>query len=254
MITLSTTVYRLARAATTPGNPAAVTITTNGGGNRYAAWPYGCALISPPAWEALGRPHDGAWSILPNTALTPRRASEGFTVDAAARMLPLLDHTADRSRLRIAAGPVAERLPHAPMADRRPQRRPGMGTRRDPPRLRAAPARPHLHHPRPTTNRSRTPMPTPINAFTETGALLAILSDDPSEARRLITDMSPSERVTFAEQLTRLRDMLSDYCKVCDTLTPLSESFIIDAFSVDHRHVCRTCAEAARARREGEAP
>jgi hypothetical protein len=42
------------------------------------------------------------------------------------------------------------------------------------------------------------------SAFAETAALYAIMTDDISEARRIIRDMLPSERVAFAEQLDSL--------------------------------------------------
>ncbi|MEV7683212.1 hypothetical protein AB0O64_32425 [Streptomyces sp. NPDC088341] len=50
----------------------------------------------------------------------------------------------------------------------------------------------------------------PINAFTETAALHAVLNDNDQEAQRLVSGMLPCERAVFANQLDRLRRMMTD--------------------------------------------
>ncbi|WP_046500002.1 hypothetical protein [Streptomyces odonnellii] len=50
----------------------------------------------------------------------------------------------------------------------------------------------------------------PINAFSETAALYAVLSDDDQEAQRLVSSMLPCERAVFAGQLDKLRRMMTD--------------------------------------------
>lgn len=56
-------------------------------------------------------------------------------------------------------------------------------------------------------NRPQTPH---VTAFAETSALYAVLEGDDAEARRIVSDMFPNERAEFAQQLDRLRAMLTD--------------------------------------------
>jgi hypothetical protein len=49
-----------------------------------------------------------------------------------------------------------------------------------------------------------------VTSFAETAALFAVLEGDDVEARRIVGDMYPNERAEFAEQLDRLRSMLTD--------------------------------------------
>lgn len=49
-----------------------------------------------------------------------------------------------------------------------------------------------------------------VTQFSETAALYAVLEGDDVEARRIVSDMLPNERTEFAEQLDRLRSMLTD--------------------------------------------
>ena len=49
-----------------------------------------------------------------------------------------------------------------------------------------------------------------VTAFAETGALWAVLNGDDVKAREIVADMFPNERAEFAEELDRLRSMLTD--------------------------------------------
>jgi hypothetical protein len=49
-----------------------------------------------------------------------------------------------------------------------------------------------------------------VTAFAETGALWAVLNGNDAKARQIVQDMYPNERAEFAEQLDRLRSMLTD--------------------------------------------
>ena len=49
-----------------------------------------------------------------------------------------------------------------------------------------------------------------VTAFAETAALWAVMNENDAEARRIVADMFPNERAEFAEQLDRLRSMLTD--------------------------------------------
>ncbi|MFJ9129571.1 hypothetical protein ACIRJS_36300 [Streptomyces sp. NPDC102340] len=49
-----------------------------------------------------------------------------------------------------------------------------------------------------------------ISTFAETAALYAVLCEDQAEAQRIVRDMFPGERATFAEQLDTLRSLLTD--------------------------------------------
>jgi hypothetical protein len=51
---------------------------------------------------------------------------------------------------------------------------------------------------------------TPINAYAETAALYAVLTEDHQDAQRIVGDMLPGERAVFANQLDTLRRMLTD--------------------------------------------
>lgn len=50
----------------------------------------------------------------------------------------------------------------------------------------------------------------PVDAFLETAALHAVLTEDEQEAQRLVAYMEPGERAVFARQLDTLRGMLTD--------------------------------------------
>lgn len=97
-MTLST-MYRLARAVAGRRGQAVVTIATDADGDRYGAWPYGCALVPSSVWDGLGRPDDGTWIVRPDTSLQEHQPLTGFTPDTVReQMLPLLD-SADRTPL-----------------------------------------------------------------------------------------------------------------------------------------------------------
>lgn len=49
-----------------------------------------------------------------------------------------------------------------------------------------------------------------VTAFAETAALWAVTNENDAEARRIVEDLYPNERAEFAEQLDRLRSMLTD--------------------------------------------
>jgi hypothetical protein len=49
-----------------------------------------------------------------------------------------------------------------------------------------------------------------VAAFQETSALYQVLIGENAEARRIVGEMSPAERVEFAGQLDLLRGMLTD--------------------------------------------
>lgn len=49
-----------------------------------------------------------------------------------------------------------------------------------------------------------------VTAFAETGALWAVMNGDDAKARQIVHDLYPNERAEFAEQLDRLRAMLTD--------------------------------------------
>lgn len=49
-----------------------------------------------------------------------------------------------------------------------------------------------------------------VTTFVETGALWAVMNGDDAKARSIVEDLYPNERAEFAEQLDRLRSMLSD--------------------------------------------
>jgi acyl-ACP thioesterase len=49
-----------------------------------------------------------------------------------------------------------------------------------------------------------------VTAFAETAALWAVMNENDIEARRIVADLYPNERAEFAEQLDRLRAMLTD--------------------------------------------
>lgn len=49
-----------------------------------------------------------------------------------------------------------------------------------------------------------------VTAFAETAALWAVMNGNDTEARRIVQDLYPNERAEFAEQLDRLRAMLTD--------------------------------------------
>lgn len=77
-------------------------------------------------------------------------------------------------------------------------------------------------------------------AYAETAALVAVMNGQPDEARRIVNDMYPAERETFADQLTALRNMLGQYCQVCGDPTPA-------ALTADQQqYLCRDCAHAAQ--------
>lgn len=46
--------------------------------------------------------------------------------------------------------------------------------------------------------------PPPVTALAETAALYAVLNDDEGEARRIILNMTASERISFSALLDRL--------------------------------------------------
>lgn len=50
----------------------------------------------------------------------------------------------------------------------------------------------------------------PINAFPETAALFAVLNGDQEEAQRIVGEMLPGERGTFAGQLDTLQRLMAD--------------------------------------------
>lgn len=49
-----------------------------------------------------------------------------------------------------------------------------------------------------------------VTAFAETAALWAVMNENDAEARRIVADLYPNERAELAEQLGRLRAMLTD--------------------------------------------
>jgi signal transduction histidine kinase len=49
-----------------------------------------------------------------------------------------------------------------------------------------------------------------VTAFAETAALWAVMNENDTEARRIVADLYPNERAELAEQLDRLRAMLTD--------------------------------------------
>jgi hypothetical protein len=49
-----------------------------------------------------------------------------------------------------------------------------------------------------------------VTTFVETAALWHVMNEHHAEARRIVTEMSPGERATYASQLDRLRSMLTD--------------------------------------------
>ena len=49
-----------------------------------------------------------------------------------------------------------------------------------------------------------------VTSFAETAALFAVLEGDDAKARSIVADMFPNERAEYAEQLDRLRAMLTD--------------------------------------------
>lgn len=49
-----------------------------------------------------------------------------------------------------------------------------------------------------------------VTAFAETAALWAVMNGDDAEARRIVRGLYPNERAELAEQLDRLRAMLTD--------------------------------------------
>lgn len=49
-----------------------------------------------------------------------------------------------------------------------------------------------------------------VTAFAETGALWAVMNGDDAKARSIVADLYPNERAELAEQLDRLRAMLTD--------------------------------------------
>lgn len=49
-----------------------------------------------------------------------------------------------------------------------------------------------------------------VTAFAETAALWAVMNENDAEARRIVADLYPNERAELAEQLDRLRAMLTD--------------------------------------------
>jgi hypothetical protein len=62
-------------------------------------------------------------------------------------------------------------------------------------------------------------------------------------ARRLVNDMFPSERATFADQLYKLADMLGARCDDCDALTPVGTSVTINPLSPDRKYLCKPCVD-----------
>jgi hypothetical protein len=88
--------------------------------------------------------------------------------------------------------------------------------------------------------------PPPVTAFAETAALHAVLNEDMEEARRIVGEMLPGERATFAEQLDRLRELLGARCDGCDALTPIGTSVTVNPLSPERKYLCRTCAATAR--------
>jgi hypothetical protein len=84
-----------------------------------------------------------------------------------------------------------------------------------------------------------------VTTYAETAALFAILHGETAEARRIVDDMFPAERQSFADQLTQLRNMLGQYCQECGAMTPVAQSVTTPALGPDSRYVCRTCAPAA---------
>lgn len=90
-------------------------------------------------------------------------------------------------------------------------------------------------------------MPGPaVTAFAETAALYAVLNEDMPEAHRLVNDMLPSERATFANQLYKLADLLGARCEGCDALTPIGTSVTVNPLSPDRKYLCKPCADKAR--------
>lgn len=49
-----------------------------------------------------------------------------------------------------------------------------------------------------------------VTAFAEIAALWAVMNENDAEARRIVADLYPNERAELAEQLDRLRSMLTD--------------------------------------------
>lgn len=83
----------------------------------------------------------------------------------------------------------------------------------------------------------------PVTTSAETAALIAVLNEDLAEARRIVNDMLPSERATFADQLHQLTGMLGARCKRCDALTPIGTSVTIQPLGPDRQYLCKTCAD-----------
>jgi hypothetical protein len=84
-----------------------------------------------------------------------------------------------------------------------------------------------------------------LNTFAETAALFAVMDGDLHKARSVIADLFPHERKMFADQLTRLLNMLGEPCQECGGLTPVILSVTTPVFGPDSRYLCRKCAGAA---------
>lgn len=50
----------------------------------------------------------------------------------------------------------------------------------------------------------------PVNAFSETSALWSLMQGDPHEARRIVEEMTYSEKADFARQLRELHRMVAE--------------------------------------------
>lgn len=85
-----------------------------------------------------------------------------------------------------------------------------------------------------------------VTAFAETSALYAVLNEDMPEAYRIVGDMLPGERATFAEQLYKLADLLGPRCDGCGALTPVGSSVLTNPLSPDRQYLCKPCADKHR--------
>jgi hypothetical protein len=91
-------------------------------------------------------------------------------------------------------------------------------------------------------------MSTPsVTAFAETATLFAVLNEDWQEVHRIVNDMLPGERATFAEQLNKLAGLLGARCERCDALTPIGTSVTIRPLGPEREYLCKSCADKARA-------
>lgn len=84
--------------------------------------------------------------------------------------------------------------------------------------------------------------------FTESEALLAVLSGADETAIRLVNDLMPGERSQLARAASRLALIADQMCESCKKFVPVSESVTTGGFSRAYRRIWhRPCLEAHKA-------